>query len=103
MMQKAKISLVLTGFIAVVFFGGCESSKYDDLKLRNRSQQERIDELESEHNVSMLELSQCQNQLSEGKALCAADNEALTRKVAVLQGDIDKKSALIEKIMEASE
>jgi chemotaxis protein MotB len=78
---------------------GCISQeKYDDLKLRNRSQQQRIDELESQLNVTKLKLAQTEKQLAELQEAGGADAEALNKKIAALQDDIDKKTALIARM-----
>ncbi|MDD5134054.1 MAG: OmpA family protein [Phycisphaerae bacterium] len=99
-MQASKLFL---GFVvlvtAAVLLSGCTSQeKYDDLKLRNRSQQQRIDALESEFNVTKLKLAQVEKQLAEAAANCSADTETLRKKAEALQEDIDKKTALITRM-----
>ncbi|MGA2914681.1 MAG: OmpA family protein [Sedimentisphaerales bacterium] len=87
--------------VALVLSGCTSQEKYDDLKLRNRSQQQRIDDLEGQLNVTKLKLAQTEKQLAEAQAACAADTEALNKKVAALQDDITKKEELIKKMQAA--
>ena len=91
------ICVVLTA--AAIIMSGCISQeKYDDLKLRNRSQQQRIDELESQLNVTKLKLAQTEKQLAELQEAGGADAEAMKKKIEALQKDIDEKTALIAKM-----
>jgi len=84
--------------IALILSGCISQEKYDDLKLRNRSQQQRIDELESQLNVTKLKLAQTEKQLAEAQETGDADIDALNKKIEALQNDIDKKTALIAKM-----
>ena len=87
---------------ALLVLSGCiQQEKYDDLKLRNRSQQQRIDELESQFNVTKLKLAQTEKQLAETQESCTADVNTLNKKIETLEGDIGKKEELIKK-MQAS-
>ena len=84
---------------AALILSGCISQeKYDDLKLRNRSQQQRIDELESQLNVTKLKLAQTEKQFAEAQQACTADTDTLNKKIEVLQDDINKKTALINRM-----
>ena len=99
-MQASRLTLVSVVLLtAVLALSGCISQeKYDDLKLRNRNQQQRIDELESELNVTKLKLAQVEKQLAEALDNTSADTEALQQKIQALQEDIDKKTELIAKL-----
>jgi chemotaxis protein MotB len=99
-MQVSKItfrSIVLL-IIALTLCGCVKQEKYDDLKLRNRSQQQRIDELEGQLNVTKLKLAQTEKQLAEAQEAGGADVNALNKKIEALQDDIDKKTALISRM-----
>ncbi len=102
-MQVSRFSLIsIVLLTAALVLSGCVSKdKYEDLKLRNRSQQQRIDELEGQLNVTKLKLAQTEKQLAEAQAACATDTEALNKKVAALQDDIAKKEELIKKMQAA--
>ncbi|MGD0784187.1 MAG: OmpA family protein [Sedimentisphaerales bacterium] len=99
MQTKNIICLLVVSFTIALLAGGCNSQQqYDDVKLRNQSQQQRIDELESQLNVTKLKLTQTEKQLAELQASSAADIDALNKKVAALQDDIAKKEELIKKL-----
>jgi chemotaxis protein MotB len=84
---------------ATFILSGCaEQDKYNDLKLRNRNQQQRIDELEGQMNVTKLTLAQTEKQLAQAKEACDADTDGLNKKIEALQNDIDKKAVLINKM-----
>ena len=103
-MKNTRISTVFTVFFGIIFLvssaflTGCESNKSSDLKLRNRSQQARIDELESQYNVAKLELEQAKKQLVELTQSSGIENEKLAAQVAVLEADVAAKSELIGKM-----
>jgi len=84
---------------AILILSGCaEQEKYNDLKLRNRNQQQRIDDLEGQINVTKLTLTQTEKQLAEAKEASDADTDGLNKKIEALQNDIDKKTVLINKM-----
>lgn len=99
-MQASKLTCAFIVLLtAVITLSGCISQeKYDDLKLRNRSQQQRIDELESQLNVTKLKLAQTEKQLAEAQEADAASADALNKKIEALQNDIEKKTALINRM-----
>ena len=93
--------MVISLIVALLASGCTNQQKYDDLKLRNQSQQQRIDELESQFNVAKLKLTQTEKQLADAKAACAADTDVLNKKIEAMQGDIGKKEELIKKMQAA--
>jgi len=98
-MQIKNVFLIAVVVVAGMLIAGCASEeKYDNLKLQNRSQQERINELESQYNVAKLQLAQAKEQLASAKGLCEADTEELRNKVAALEEDVVKKAELISKM-----
>ncbi|MFA5292512.1 MAG: OmpA family protein [Phycisphaerae bacterium] len=102
MQTKNLTYLLVISFTVAILSSGCTSQeKYDDLKLRNRSQQQRIDELESQLNVAKLKLAQTEKQLAEAQQVCDADTDALNKKVEALQSDIAKKEELIKQMQAA--
>lgn len=99
-MQASKFTFTCVVLLtAALILSGCISQeKYDDLKLRNRSQQQRIDELESQLNVTKLKLAQTEKQLAQAQEAGTADVDTLNKKIEALQNDIDKKTALINRM-----
>lgn len=93
---------MVISLISALLSSGCTSQqKYDDLKLRNQSQQQRIDELESQLNVAKLKLTQTEKQLADAKAAFSTDADALNKKFEALRDDIAKKEELIKKMQAA--
>lgn len=102
MQAKNLTCFVVISLTAALLATGCTSQeKYDDLKLRNQSQQQRIDELESQLNVTKLKLTQTEKLLAEAQAATSADVDALNKKIEALQSDIEKKEELIKKMQAA--
>ncbi|MBU1260615.1 MAG: OmpA family protein [Planctomycetes bacterium] len=102
MQAKNLTCLVVISLIAALLASGCTSQeKYDDLKLRNQSQQQRIDDLESQYNVAKLKLVQTEKHLADAKASCVADVNALSKKIEAMRSDIGKKEELIKKMQAA--
>lgn len=95
-MRAIRITVVLA--VSALLFSGCESQKYQNAKLRNRSQLQRIDELESRYNVARLKLAQARQQLSESRQLCAADANAMKEKISAMETDIKAKAEFIKKM-----
>lgn len=82
--------------------GGCvNQQKYDDLNIRNRSQQQRIDDLESQLNVAKLKLAQTEKELADARAGVDTDIDALNKKIEALESDIAQKEALIKQMQAA--
>jgi len=102
MRAKNLICLLVISLTVAMLAGGCQSQeKYDDLKLRNQSQQQRIDELESQLNVTKLKLTQTEKLLAEAQASISTDVDALNKKVEALEKDIADKEELIKKLQAA--
>jgi chemotaxis protein MotB len=99
-MHAPKLTLAAVCLLTLTLaLSGCvKQEKLDDLKLKNRNQQERIDALESELSVTKLKLAQVEKQLADCLNNTSADTEALQEKINALQEDIDKKTELIAKL-----
>jgi chemotaxis protein MotB len=99
-MRAKNITLLVAISLAVALFtSGCVNQReVDDLKVRNRNQQQRIDELESQLNVAKLKMSQLEKQLADCQSGLDTDIDALNKKIALLEEDIAKKEALIKQM-----
>ena len=98
-MRTRNIFLIIFVAAMGILIGGCVSGdEYNDLRLQNRSQQELIDNCESQYNVTKLQLQQAEKKLASAEDICAADTEELRQKVAALGEDIEKKTALISRM-----
>ncbi len=96
-MRAIKITFILA-FSAILFSGCSSENKYKDAKLRNRSQLQRIDDLESQYNVAKLQLAQTKKQLAEAEEVYDVDTEAMKKKAEAMEADIQAKTLLIGKM-----
>ena len=98
-MPSAHVSIISLIVACVVVFSGCVSSQdYEDLQLRNRTQQQHINDLESQLAVGRLTLGQSTNQLSTIQERCAAETDMLRSEVAALEQAVDQKNQLISSL-----
>jgi len=101
-MRSVKLSTLLAVLglsIGMAFFSGC-NSQMKDSELRNRTQQARIADLESQLHTAQLELDQLKRQLAAADATGGVEVEALRQKVAALEEDIAKKEELIRSMQD---
>lgn len=99
-MRSVKLStlLIVLGLSAgVAFIGGCGQS---DLQTQNQSQQRRISDLESQLQASQLQLDQLKRRLEAAEATGGVEVETLRQKVAALEEDVAKKTALIKSMQD---
>lgn len=99
-MRTVKLStllMVLGLSVAMAFLAGCESS---DLQTQNRAQQTRISDLESQLQASQLQLDQLKRKLEAAEATGGVEVETLRQKVAALEEDVAKKTALIKSMQD---
>jgi len=100
-MRSVKLSslLVVLGLsLGVAFLGGC--AEMDSLRLQNRTQQNRIAELESQVNASKLEMDQLKRRLAAAEATGGVEAEALRQKIAALEEDLARKQELIKSMQD---
>ncbi|MBN1509780.1 MAG: OmpA family protein [Sedimentisphaerales bacterium] len=86
------IVLVLSGGLALV--GGCDMNS--DLKLRNRTQQQRISELESQLQASQLQLDQLKRKLASMEQTGGVEVDALRQRIVAMEEELTKKEELIK-------
>ena len=77
-----------------LLINGC-GSELQDLRIQNDTQRERIAELESELQVSTLQLEQYKRQLGDAQSKGNIEVETLQQTIAALEEDIAKKKELI--------
>ncbi len=98
-MGMRKISWVLLLTIVIMVTSGCVSQQdFDDLKARNRIQQDRIADLESQLSTSEVMLEQMQNRLESLQAQNDASTGSNAEEIAALEKAIEDKKALIAKM-----
>jgi len=94
MMRTVKLSAIflLSGCVALI--NGC-TSELEDLRVQNNTQRARIADLESELQVTTLQLEQLKRQLSAAQERGGIEVETLEQKIAALEEDLAKRNELI--------
>jgi len=85
--------------LGMAFNSGC-NSQMQDLETRNRTQQARIAELESQLNAAQLKLDRLNRELEASRATGGVEVETLRQKIAALEEDVAKKQALIQSMQD---
>jgi chemotaxis protein MotB len=101
-MRSVKLSTVLTALVVclgLAFTNGC-SSELQDLRLQNRTQQDRIDQLEGELQAARLQLDQLKRRLTAAEQTGDVEVDSLRQKIAALEEDLAKKEELIKSMQE---
>jgi chemotaxis protein MotB len=100
-MRSVKLSTVLVVLsltAGVALLGGC--GELDDLKLQNRTQQERINKLTSELEAANMQLDQLKKRLAAIDEKGGVEVDALRQKIAALEEDLAKKQELIKSMQD---
>ncbi len=93
-MRTVKLSAIFLVCACGLLISGCES-ELQDLRIQNDTQRERIAELESDLQVSVLQLEQYKRRLSDARGKGSIEVETLQQTIAALEEDIAKKKDLI--------
>jgi len=92
-MRILKISTIIFLCLSVALVSGCNEVK--DLRIKNETQQIRIDKLESDLATGALKLAQLKNKLAECEEEGGIEVDALKQQVAALEEDLAKKNELL--------
>ena len=98
-LRLSTVLVVLGVCLVMAFNSGC-NSELQDLQTRNRTQQARIAELESELNAAQLKLDRLNRELEAARATGGVEVETLRQKIAALEEDVAKKQALIQSMQD---
>ena len=93
-MRTVKLSAIFLVCACGLLITGC-GSELQDLRIQNDTQRERIAELESELQVSALQLEQFKRRLDDAQGKSNIEVETLQQTIAALEEDIAKKKDLI--------
>jgi chemotaxis protein MotB len=100
-MRIVKLSAVFLVCACVVLINGCVAEQqYKDLKVQNDIQRKRIEELESEAQVTKLELDKLKRELETTEGRGGIKIDSLQQKIAALEEDLEKKKALISSLQQ---
>ena len=95
--SRSIVTIVAAGLI--IFVTGCISQEqYDIAMSQNRTQAERIVNLDSQLNDATIKLKASEKRLEELENISATDSEAKNAEIALLKKDIEDKKALVERI-----
>jgi chemotaxis protein MotB len=98
-MRTAKLSIIFLLGISFLFLNGC-GSELQDLRIRNQTQSDRINELGSELSTANLQLGQLKRKLAAAQGSSSVEIQTLQQEIAALEEDIAKKKALIAAMQE---
>lgn len=91
--------MALAVCLGLALVNGC-SSELQDLRLQNRTQQDRIDQLEGELQAARLQLDQLKRRLAAAEQTGDVEVDTLRQKIAALEEDLAKKTELIKSMQE---
>ena len=95
--SRSIVTIVVAGLI--VFVTGCISQEqYDIAMSQNRTQAERIVNLDSQLNDATIKLKASEKRLEELENTSATDSAAKNAEIALLKKNIEDKKALVERI-----
>lgn len=95
-MRTAKFPVILLVCLCLITIIGCVSTnRYEDAKVQNLTQQNRIAELESQLSTHKLQLEQAKRQLATLKGRSGTNASALEQEIAAFEKAIQRKNALI--------
>ncbi len=98
-MRIVKSFLVFSVAALFIFNSGCvPAEKYEDLKVQNKTQQERLYDLESQLRTAELEIGQLKQQLAAAQQSGSTDVRTLRKEIAAFEKAIAAKNDLIEKM-----
>lgn len=98
-MRLTTILTVIGISAAFIISGGCVSEqRYKELQAKNRTQSERIAQLETEASTARLQLDQLRQRLAEIESRGGTEVDALRQQVAALEQAIEQKNALIAQL-----
>ena len=95
-MKNIKLSCLVIAYVCTLLVNGCVPPNEQDLMIKNRTQRQRIADLESQMQASKLKLDQLNRQLATGEGMDSIQIEALTLRLAATEEDLAAKRAMIE-------
>jgi chemotaxis protein MotB len=98
-MRTVKLSIIFLLGVSFLLLSGC-GSELQDLRIRNQTQSDLIDELRSELGTCTLQLDQLKRQLAAARGSSSVEIQTLQQEIAALEEDIAKKKALIASMQE---
>lgn len=94
-MKNIKLSCLVIVYLCALLINGCVPPTEKDLMIKNRTQRQRIAELESQLQADNLKLDQLKRKLDTADTKDSVQINALNLRLAALEEDIASKKALI--------
>ena len=98
-MRTAKLSVLFVLCVCVLLISGC-GDQLQDLRIKNNTQRKHIAELESQVQVTRLELDQMKRKFATVDKTNDIEIDTLNQKIAALKEDIEKKKTLIARMQQ---
>jgi chemotaxis protein MotB len=92
-MRIIKISAIFLLCLSMALISGCSEVK--DLRIKNATQREHIEQLEAELQAGALQLDQLKRQLAEYEENGGIEVDTLKQQIAALEEDLAKKNELL--------
>ncbi len=94
-MQTVKISAIFLVCVVIMGLSGCGADQCKGLSVQNDLQQDRIAQLESQVQATILQIDKLKRELETAKGRSGIEIDALSQSLAALEEDLNKKKALI--------
>jgi len=99
-MRTLKISAFFLLGVSVVLVSGCSNSELKDLRIKNETQRQHIEQLQAELQAGALQLDQLKMQLEEAEETGGIEADTLKQQIAALEEDLAKKNELLTSMQE---
>lgn len=94
-MRTVKLSALILCCVSVLLLSGCNEA-LKDLRIKNQTQQQRIDQLVAELQAGALQLSKLRAQLEDAQSEGGIEVDALRQQILALEQDLAKRNQLID-------
>ncbi|MBN2138866.1 MAG: OmpA family protein [Sedimentisphaerales bacterium] len=99
-MRTLKLSAALLFLFSIVLLSGCGNSQLKDLRIKNETQRQRIEQLQAELQAGALQLDQLKTQLAEATEKGGIEIDTLKQQIVALEEDLAKKNELLSSMQE---
>lgn len=99
-MRTLKISVIFLLGVSVLLVSGCSNTELKDLRIKNETQRQHIEQLQAELQAGALQLDQLKMQLAEAEEKGGIEADTLKQQIAALEEDLAKKNELLTSMQE---
>ena len=94
-MRTLKFSAIFVLCVSVLLVSGCSNSALKDLRIKNETQRQLIEQLNAELQAGALQLDQLKQKLAEAESKGGIEVDTLKQQIAALEEDLAKKNELL--------